>query len=165
MRDPSASVRGTRCVTTEANKHPLQGTLNPSVLLGHPAQIPPAGRAAEGPRGQTCWGDAARPSAPSIQLGRGRDAGWLRAGPAWEEVTEVRGHVHKRGQHTARGGGRQEGPVCGRETTARRLCREQGRSVSCLLLPRVPGIGSPGAAPHRCLCWRPRAFEGAFLQA
>lgn len=105
MRDPSASVRGTRCVTTEANKHPLQGTLNPSVLLGHPAQIPPAGRAAEGPRGQTCWGDAARPSAPSIQLGRGRDAGWLRAGPAWEEVTEVRGHVHKRGQHTARRGG------------------------------------------------------------
>lgn len=164
MRDPSARVRGTRCVTAEANRHLPQGTLNPSVLLGHPAQIPPAGCAAEGPRGQTCWGDAARPSAPSIQLGKGHDAGRLWAGPAWEEVTEVRGRVHKRGQHTARGvPGRPR--LWPRDRSVRTL---QGAGTLC----RVPAASTraedgqpPGAAPHRCLCWRPRAFEGACLQA
>lgn len=125
-------------------KHLPQGALNPAVLLGPPAQTPPAGWAA-GPRGQARWEDAARPSAPTVQLGRGRDAGRLQAGPGWVAVTEALGRVRKPGQHTARGvPGRPR--LWPRDHGARTL---QGarRSAVSLPLPRGPGAGSPGVLP------------------
>ena len=143
--------------------HLLQDILKPSVLLGHPAQIPPAGWAAEGPRGQACWGDAARPSAPSIQLGRGRDAGRLRAGPGWEEVTEALGRVHKHGQHTAQG-------APGRPHLWPRDCgvwtlQGAGRSVVPCRFHKGRGRAARGVLLTGASVGVRKAFEGSFLQA
>ena len=125
-------------------------TLNPSVLLGHPAQIPPAGCAADGPRGQTCWGDAARPSVPSIQLGSGHNAGRLRSahGPRGARKAPS---VAERPQRADSAGSRDA------LSRACRFCEGWGRAVRGRLLTGA-SVGVRG--PLKARFYRPDLLPG-----